>query len=76
MPTIEDLQNMTNDELIAAGYRSWDGKLMLITADMLRDIPNGETLTCIDGTTAVKGKDVIDMDTRGGLLAYGFVKKH
>jgi hypothetical protein len=53
-----------------------DHKLLLITPEQLAALPDGEVLTCIDGTTAVKGPDEIDDDTRGGHLAYGVVGCH
>lgn len=49
-----------------------DGRVIhLIHEDDYRAIPDGTVLTCISGETVVKGRDVIDMDTRGGMLAYG-----
>lgn len=51
----------------------WDDNLWLITEKEFEKIPNGTELTCIDGTTVTKGVDYIDMDTRFGHLAYGFV---
>ena len=73
MTTIKELKAKSNDELLAHGCRWWDGKLMLIPLTMLNTIADGEALVCIDGTTSVKGVDKIDDDTRGGLLAYGFL---
>jgi hypothetical protein len=72
--TIDQLQDKSNAELLAEGYRWWDGQLMLIPLRLYENIADGETLICIDGTTAVKGKDNIDLDIRGleGLIAYGF----
>jgi len=51
----------------------WDDNLWLLTTDEFNEIPDGTVLTCIDGTTATKGVDEIDMDTRLGYLAYGIV---
>lgn len=45
--------------------------LMLLTPEEFLFLPDGAILTCIDGSKAVKGKDYIDDDTRGGHLAYG-----
>lgn len=53
--------------------QNWDNNLWLLTVNEFDQIPNGTELTCIDGTTAVKGQDDIDMDTRFGYIAYGFV---
>ena len=76
MTTIAELRDKSNKELIADGYGWWDGKLMLIPLSKYEEIADGEILTCIDGTHAVKGKDNIDLDTRGGFIAYGFMSKH
>ena len=53
----------------------WDeeSELYLFTVDELAQIPDGTKLTCIDNTTVVKGRDVIDTDTRGSHIAYGVV---
>ena len=53
-----------------------DRKLLLLTKAEFDGLPDGEVLTCIDGTTAIKGKDEIDDDTRAGHLAYGVVGNH
>lgn len=49
----------------------WDDKLWLLTPKELEQPPDDVELTCIDGTTVIKGKDKIDDDTRMGYLAYG-----
>jgi hypothetical protein len=46
-------------------------RLKLIHEDEFHTIPNGHVLFCIDGKRVVKGTDYIDLDTRGGYLAYG-----
>lgn len=51
----------------------WDDKLWLLTVNEFEKIPDGTVLTCIDGTTATKGTDDIDTDTRMGHIAYGIV---
>ena len=53
-----------------------DHKLLLIKPDQFAALPDGEVLTCIDDTTAIKGTDEIDDDIRGGHLAYGVVGDH
>ena len=51
-----------------------DGRtIALIKAEELATLPEGTELVCIDGRTAVVGKDYIDHDTRFGYLAYGRV---
>lgn len=49
----------------------WDETLWLFTVDEFNQLPDGIELTCIDGNTTVKGIDYIDMDTRGGHIAFG-----
>lgn len=53
----------------------WDDEgensLMLFTVAEYEMLPDGIELECIDGETAVKGKDYIDMDTRFGHIAFG-----
>lgn len=55
----------------------WDEEhtLWLVTPEEFRKLPDGFVLTCIDDTTATKGKDNIDMDTRFGHIAYGASKE-
>lgn len=45
--------------------------LVLITPEEFAELPDGTELVCINGKTYIKGKDIIDSDTRGGHLAYG-----
>lgn len=47
--------------------------LYLFTVEEFNHLPDGTELTCIDHTTAIKGKDVIDLDTRGNHIAFGVV---
>lgn len=49
----------------------WDDKLYLLTPEEFDQVPDGTELTCIDGETAIKGKDTIDQDIRFGHIAYG-----
>lgn len=55
----------------------WDEEktLWLITPEEFAQLPDGFVLTCIDETTAVKGKDWIDDDTRFGHISYGSSKE-
>ena len=52
--------------------RKWsaDSNYWLLTPEEFEQLPDGTELTCIDGKTSVKGKDPIDMDTRGGLTSF------
>lgn len=75
MLTLSEIENMTVAQAIARGMASWDGKLYLIALRDWNNWPNGVELTSILGDTKIKGKDYIDEDTRGGLLAYGIYPK-
>ena len=55
---------------------SEETNLWLLTPYEYDQLPDGFTLTCIDGTTAVKGEVYIDQDTRFGCLAWGVVDPH
>lgn len=72
--TVHMLQRVSEQTLLQEGFRNWDGRLMLMPPWALDHMQPGETLTCIDGTQAQVGLDEIDTDTRGGCLAYGFLK--
>lgn len=50
-----------------------DDPLWLLTPDEFAMVPDGSTLVCISGETGVKGRDEIDLDTRGGCIAWGFL---
>ena len=49
------------------------GDLYLLSIAEYNKLPDGTELTSINGTTLVKGKDHIDMDTRGGVTAFGVI---
>lgn len=49
----------------------WDDDLVLFNEEEYNKLPDGTELTCIDKSTVIKGKDVIDMDTRSGHIAFG-----
>lgn len=53
--------------------RKWnlEGDLWLFTEEEYKEVPDGTILLSINNQTKVKGKDYIDMDTRGGYIAYG-----
>jgi len=48
-----------------------DRTIVLLRPNQLSGIPDGAVLWTINGTRVVKGRDSIDMDTRGGYLGYG-----
>lgn len=75
MLTLSEIENMTVSQAIARGMRSWDDKLYLILLSDWPNWPDGCKVTSICGDTKTKGKDHIDEDTRGGLLAYGIYPK-
>ena len=51
----------------------WDEELYLFTPEEFEQLPNGTELFSINkgDRSVVKGKDIIDMDTRFGHLAFG-----
>lgn len=51
--------------------RTLKGELWLFTPEEFQHMPDGLELLCINGSTAIKGQDEIDQDTRAGVLAYG-----
>ena len=53
-----------------------DRAIWLVTPEEFAELEDGTVLTCIDGTTATKGVDVMDNDTRGGMMAYGVTGNH
>jgi len=51
-----------------------DGRtIYLLTPEMLATLPDGTEVYSILGNMAVKGRNPIDDDTRGGWLAYGLL---
>ena len=74
--TLQEIDNMTISQAVARGMCSWDGHLYLIPLSDYSNWPDGVELTSITGNKRVKGKDYIDDDTRGGLLAYGIYPKN
>lgn len=70
------LLDMTRAELLAEGFGVWDSSgLLLIPLRLYEKIPDGTPLKCINRRTYIKGGQRIDEDTRGGLLAYGWIPK-
>ena len=53
--------------------QAWDEKLYLLTPEEFAQLPDGTELESISGNVKIKGKDVIDQDTRWGYLAFGVV---
>lgn len=50
-------------------------RLLLMTPDHIKSLPDGTVLTSIDGQTVTKGTDPIDFDTRGGFAAFGIPER-
>ncbi len=59
-------------KVMRAPWKLKDGRVIdLITPKELATLPDGTVLVDIFGVSYVTGKDPIDTDTRGGMLAYG-----
>ena len=78
----EELPNITSlstNELEILGFHKWydececclNDYLYLIPLWIFDLIPDGTELESISGKKAIKGKDEVDLDTRGGVLAWG-----
>jgi hypothetical protein len=74
--TIEDFDRLTYKELVSLGFCRWDSKHWLIPLVYFNYIKDGEVLISISGREAVKGKNPIDLDVRGGILAYGWMRNN
>lgn len=69
-----DFHTLTSEELHELGFGKWSDEMpnvFLIPLYLYPCIPDGTTLTCIDGGKYVKGEDKIDLDVRFGCIAYG-----
>lgn len=71
--TIAELRAVETTQLHMLGFRTWDKNLTLIPLWVWNYIADGETLISIFGDTAVKGRNDIGFDVRGGCLAWGFL---
>lgn len=65
----------TATSLAVRGWVRWnkESDLYLCPIAEFDDLPDGIALHSISGLVAVKGRDDIDKDTRGGFLAYGII---
>lgn len=70
--TVHMLQQTPLSKLYAEGFGNWDGNLILLPLWALAHMAEGEKLVCIDGSQVTVGKDHIDDETRGGMIAFGF----
>jgi hypothetical protein len=71
--TIAELQTIPKPTLYGLGFGNWDSHLVLLPLWAVGAIADGESLVSIMGERVEVGKDNIDLDTRGGLIAYGFL---
>jgi hypothetical protein len=55
--------------------KRWDDELYLLTPEEFEKLDNGIMLKCIDGELVTKGVDYIDMDVRGGCIAFGLTEE-
>jgi hypothetical protein len=72
-----DLTELSEDELFKLGFKKWEeeDEQLLIPLWAYNFLEDGTELICIDGTTAIKGKDDIDLDVRFGCIPYGIIAK-
>ena len=70
--TIAELIRLPTEDLRMLGFCGWDEKLTLIPLWAFNYIADGEKLVCINGGTAIKGTNDIDLDERFGCVAWGF----
>jgi hypothetical protein len=73
--TVADLLAIPLADLYALGFGNWteESGLILIPDWAYWLIADGETLTDISDEQSAKGADNIDLDTRFGCIAFGFV---
>lgn len=73
---ISMVTNSTKGELIAEGFRQWDGDgLLLIPGKFYDSIPQGFEITTLSYKKEKFVSGWTDDDTRFGCLAYGIIKK-
>lgn len=70
--TVADLRDISLADLLAIGFRKWDGRLILIPLWALNYIAAGEELISISENTALSGSENVDTDVRAVCIAYGF----
>lgn len=76
-----DIVGMNPSDLVNLGFSIYDdtevfpsGYFLLLIPIWVYDlIPDGTRIHNINGTSITKGEGNVDMDTRNGLLAYGFL---
>lgn len=68
-----DFTNFNKSELEEFGCRMWDDKLILCPKWMIACAKDGTKFTDINNGSKIKGVDFLDLDTRFGQTAYGFL---
>jgi hypothetical protein len=73
--TRSDILSLDDETLSQLGFGLWSDELpiRLIPLWVYNYIADGEVLVCISGEHRVKNAD-LDLDTRGGCIAYGFLR--
>lgn len=69
--TTQMIQSVSLKTLYSAGFRNWDEHLMLLPIWALPMMQDGSELVSIMGERVRVGTHQIDLDTRGGCIAYG-----
>lgn len=67
-----DFRAADKDMLLLLGFRRWNDELWLVPLWVYNYIKDGEVFTNISDDVKIKGIDYIDLDTRGGVLAWGW----
>lgn len=73
-----DWDHLTREEALELGFRRWSDDqpdLYLLPLYLLPILPAGTKLICINGKEVIYDGYNVDMDTRGGLIAYGICIK-
>lgn len=72
--TVQELRQIPINVLFDWGFGNWDDRLVLLPEWFLDWMKHNESLQCIDGDTVIVGVNYIDRDTRGGCIAFGFLR--
>ncbi len=70
--TVEQLKTLTEQERFDLCFGKWEGNHWLIPLYLFPMIAKGETLISIFDEEVIVGVDYIDLDSRGGLTAFGW----
>ena len=72
---VGDITKLPLDDLISLGFVKWKDDLYLVPVWLFEMVPDGVEFTKISGGTVVKGVGDIDIDSRMGMLSFGFDRK-